>query len=358
MPSGGNCGTNNWAYAWQKSTDGTTWEDIPDASGINYASYVTGPLSVRTWFRRKVNCAIQNIYSDPVVVNVTKGLDPGQITPIVYEVPYNSSPGQITANPASGGCGTGYVYQWEKSTDAGMNYQPICNGAVLSCPIDNVTSTIWIRRKVTCGAQIAYTQVCRIIPGASLNTNYIRTRTITKPAVPDLATANALTALKEVKQTTAFFDGLGRPLQTVIKQGSLTTSGNPTDLVSFQTYDEFGREASSFLPFVSNSNDGEFKLNWLQEATSFGNTNYGSQGENMFYGQVLYENSPLKRVTNQMVAGNSWIGSNRSPETRYNVNTDIDEVRVWNVTDGPVDSLVPTQVRGITRLAGCIKRSQ
>src|SRR5437762_12710244 len=48
--------------------------------------------------------------------------------------------------------------------------------------------------------------------------------------------------LQDIKQTTQCVDGFGRPLQTVVKQGSLVTVGVAADMLSMVEYDIFGRE--------------------------------------------------------------------------------------------------------------------
>jgi hypothetical protein len=338
LPQGGGCEYPQYTYYWQKSADGVSFVDIGDSWGVNRVSYVTGPLTVRTWYRRVVWCATEKVYSNSVLINVYPPLDPGNITPGYYDVTYNSSPGAIAANPASGGCGSGYVYEWQQSTDGEATYQSICSGAVLTCPVGNITTTTFVRRKVTCGTGVAYTRACKIVPGGSGGMNYIRTRIITKPGQTDLAAANALTALRDVKQTTEYFDGLGRLAQTVVKQGAYPTAGAATDLVTMSMYDEFGRPAASFLPFASATGDGDEKFNPLLEAYNFGNTQYSGQNENMYYGQVQYEPSPLNRSLKNMMAGNSWIGNNRGVEVKQVINTEADKVRMWDVVGGNTGS--------------------
>ncbi|MFT3945699.1 MAG: DUF6443 domain-containing protein [Agriterribacter sp.] len=99
-------------------------------------------------------------------------------------------------------------------------------------------------------------------PGSTL-VNYIRTWAAKAPE----QNANTLMTrgLRDVQQTTQYFDGLGRPLQTVIKQGSYASGGTPTDMISPVIYDAFGREQYKYLPFASTAtdgtqNDGNFKL--------------------------------------------------------------------------------------------------
>src|SRR5690349_18663408 len=54
--------------------------------------------------------------------------------------------------------------------------------------------------------------------------------------------------LRDVKQTTQYYDGLGRPVQTVVRQGSLITNAVPVDAVVPVVYDEFGKEIRKYLP--------------------------------------------------------------------------------------------------------------
>src|SRR5262245_5375919 len=75
---------------------------------------------------------------------------------------------------------------------------------------------------------------------------------------PSGSTALSLLSLRDNKTTTVFVDGLGRPVQSVLKKGSLATdpanlssSTNAVDLVIPKIYDQFGREANQFLPFTA-----------------------------------------------------------------------------------------------------------
>lgn len=73
-----------------------------------------------------------------------------------------------------------------------------------------------------------------------------------------VSSANALInmGLREVKQVTEYFDGLGRPIQTVAKQGSFPTARTSVDMVSPFVYDEQGREARKYLPFAASDTSG------------------------------------------------------------------------------------------------------
>src|SRR5947208_1285151 len=70
---------------------------------------------------------------------------------------------------------------------------------------------------------------------SNVSFNYIRTWDATSPQInPDTLIAKSL---KDVKQVTQYFDGLGRPIQTVVKQGSLATGTSAVDLVNPVVYD-------------------------------------------------------------------------------------------------------------------------
>lgn len=193
------------------------------------------------------------------------------------------------------------------------------------------------------------------VSGTSIN--YVRTWTATAPTTD----ANTLIqgSLLKVKEATQYFDGLGRPLQTVIKKGSLVTTtvtsvdadtANAKDLVTPVLYDEFGRESYRFLPFASGGNDGAFKTDPYVQHQSFLNAQYGNQGNDKNYGysQTLFEASPLSRVLEQFAPGQSWAGSATQPnesdrhsiKTRYWANTTTDAVRVWEVANGVLGSTI------------------
>jgi RHS repeat-associated protein len=187
---------------------------------------------------------------------------------------------------------------------------------------------------------------------SGVKVSYVRTWDALKPE----SNTNNITAGavgKDFRMTTQYLDGLGRALQTVIKQGSQVTGGTAADLVMAQVYDELGREVYKFLSSPANStgsntsiNDGLFKLNpFAQQAAfygnSFSNSPIAGQGQTFYYGQTKFEASPLNRVTETFAPGNSWAGTaaegpesnRRSIKIKYYTNTVKDSVRIWTVTD-------------------------
>jgi hypothetical protein len=96
----------------------------------------------------------------------------------------------------------------------------------------------------------------------------------------------------DVKQTSHYFDGLGRPLQTVQQQ--ITPGNNPADMVTPVVYDPYGREVYKYLPYVAssgNTNDGSFKQDPFTDQANFYQNVYPTQqpaytGEQVYYNQT------------------------------------------------------------------------
>jgi RHS repeat-associated protein len=139
--------------------------------------------------------------------------------------------------------------------------------------------------------------------------NYIRT------IIPDQPLTQINTLLKH-RQTTEFFDGLGRSLQTVIKSGH--ADGN--DIISHHVYDEVGRESIQYLPYArfAYNSQGNFNHTPKYNIEQFYQASQGQQP----YSKTIYENSPLNRTLKHMAPGKSWVGSGRGVETNATVSTD------------------------------------
>lgn len=184
------------------------------------------------------------------------------------------------------------------------------------------------------GTTVPAAQTVLPIPGAytpGAKINYVRTweprKRITNPLLVPAQT------VADVKQTTAYVDGLGRPIQTVAKQ----ISPLQKDMVAYKTLDDYGREQVQYLPYVAAATDGQFKSNPFQEQQTYYTTgslnNNQYTGESVYYGQTVFENAPLGRTEKSMAPGNSWAGSGRGVSMQYMTNTTADAVRLWTVGD-------------------------
>jgi RHS repeat-associated protein len=177
-------------------------------------------------------------------------------------------------------------------------------------------------------------QVLNIPPAlnAGAKINYVRTYEPWK-AISDMTQVSQQT-VTDVKQTTAYVDGLGRAIQTVTKQ----ISPLQKDMVAYATFDDYGREVLKYLPYISSGTDGYLKTNPFLEQQIYYSTpslnNNQYTGEQVYYNQTIPEASPLNRPDTIMAPGNSWAGSKRGTRYQYLVNT-TDIVMYWTITDAP-----------------------
>ncbi|NQD71421.1 RHS repeat-associated core domain-containing protein [Sphingobacterium shayense] len=169
--------------------------------------------------------------------------------------------------------------------------------------------------------------------------NYILTRTFRK-AVKS-GELGLVRTIGEENQTVQYFDGLGRPVQTV----ELMASPTYRDIVQHMEYDGFGRESVKYLPYAEQASaNGSFKPAAKVNQTNYYQVNGGWDGGVMKtsspYSVTVFENSPLNRVLEQGSAGASWQpAANRNTVvtgsagghtvvTDYGTNV-AGEVRLW-----------------------------
>jgi len=142
------------------------------------------------------------------------------------------------------------------------------------------------------------------LPAQTTGKNYIIS-TVPFQAVSDpttLVDANSNTAIQ-------YFDGLGRPIQTV--QRGITPLG--ADLVTGIMYDSYGRDSLKWLPAVAGGNNGAYYPNFAAQAVS-------SNGDDKPYSHTEYEPSPLNRVTGQYGAGADWYSAGKKQTIEYLAN--------------------------------------
>ena len=143
---------------------------------------------------------------------------------------------------------------------------------------------------------------------ASSTQNYIRTKTYT--------TADG----SRFMETNQYFDGLGRPVQTV--QRCITPA--TADLVTYLEYDQYGREDSAWLGAVASGNNGAYMAlaAFKSKATAtYNNTTYNAAADSKPNSYPVYEPSPLNRVLQQYGPGADWQNNGKSIKTEYQANS-------------------------------------
>ncbi|MFY0605054.1 MAG: hypothetical protein JXQ93_14075, partial [Flavobacteriaceae bacterium] len=123
--------------------------------------------------------------------------------------------------------------------------------------------------------------------------------------VAQVATTDIETTLQnnrdDVVENVSYFDGLGRPIQSI----GIRQSPTKKDIVSHVAYDQYGRQLKDYLPYASTANDGYYKSGALTATETFYNTTKYQNTLNPYSEKVL-ESSPLGRIYEQTAPGNDW----------------------------------------------------
>lgn len=156
-----------------------------------------------------------------------------------------------------------------------------------------------------------------------------------------------------------YYDDLGRPDQYV----AVAASPDYKDIIKPIVYDQYGREASQYLPFaVSGTNDGA----WVENAV----LDQGQYYDNLFSGdtarsEAVFDNSPLNRVMIQGAPGTVWQPDGHP--LRYDYGTNAADVMFWVVNsnnslirDGYYDqgTLYKTTVKDENWISGFLHTSE
>ncbi|WP_050022734.1 DUF6443 domain-containing protein [Chryseobacterium sp. P1-3] len=134
--------------------------------------------------------------------------------------------------------------------------------------------------------------------------NYTYSRTYLEPVT---ATNNSAQQIQSVQ----YFDGLGRPVQSI----GIKASPNGKDLVVPSVYDNNGRQTKSYLPLPADTQNGAFNPNANENTV---NSYYGVPNA---YAEVQIEKSPLARIEKSAAPGADWqISSNHTQKMVYQTN--------------------------------------
>jgi RHS repeat-associated protein len=139
---------------------------------------------------------------------------------------------------------------------------------------------------------------------------------------------NSLTK-DEKTQNVTYFDGLGRPVQTIaIGQG-----GKGADIITPVDYDGFGRQIKDYLPYASSNGGTSYPkidpATAINTAISFYGVDKYDNTSNPFSEKKL-ESSPLNRVLKQAAPGTSWkMESGHEIKLDYQTNLSGDGVKLY-----------------------------
>ncbi|MDN5213341.1 DUF6443 domain-containing protein [Fulvivirgaceae bacterium BMA12] len=124
-----------------------------------------------------------------------------------------------------------------------------------------------------------------------------------------------------------YFDGLGRPLQTVRQQAS--AMGH--DIVQPVVYDHLGRQKTEYLSYADNNGSpGYLKTDVLTKQANFYQNAMKVAHDTHPWAEKEFEPSPLNRVRKQGAVGADWqLSTDHVTEYQYKVNQAQENVSQW-----------------------------
>ncbi|MFM9837592.1 MAG: DUF6443 domain-containing protein [Cyclobacteriaceae bacterium] len=332
-------------FFWQTTSD--TQTDLGSGSSVNLSS------SSDLYVRRK-----WNIYPYPWGARQYLGSVAvyqafvAQISPVPTAViPFNGTSVQLSAIPT----GSGLSYQWQKN---GENIASATGSSVGAGSPGNYTVKV---SSSLCNSTSAPTVVIK-----ESDYNYIITRTLQTDKKSDgtsISEAEIPSLPVESKaEDIVYFDGIGRPMQTV----GMQASSGKKDLVTPIAYDAFGREARKYLQYASSGNNGWYKPNQINLAT--GNpigefaAFYNSPpvkviGDPRHFTETIFEPSPLNRSDKDFGYGQDWKDNNRFVAHGYLMNGFGENIIAW-IIDAGGNPVRATPLTGSIETGGYYSPSQ
>ncbi|MEL6628501.1 MAG: DUF6443 domain-containing protein, partial [Bacteroidota bacterium] len=136
--------------------------------------------------------------------------------------------------------------------------------------------------------------------------NYVRSTTARTPMESEYSfeLLKLYGTLNTKVEAIQYFDGLGRPIQTL----GWKDSPSGQDMVAFQKYDALGREPEAFLPYVGSKNGGftDMATAEVEQAVFYGQTGSNLPSSPFPKAVTQFEASPLHRVLEQGAPGVDW----------------------------------------------------
>lgn len=192
----------------------------------------------------------------------------------------------------------------------------------------------------------------QIAPGSKVN--YVRTFDVFVPEKSGNVVVAKSAEFGEVQRKTDYLDGLGRSIQTITKYGSMAgvpglgLNSIPRDVVSMRRYDFDGLQQTSiknmdYLPFttvhaVDNNFSNGLYSDAFQKQASFWQAKYPE--EHYYYNETRIERSPLSSTEKSLTAGDSWAGGDKGSSIKTELNTFVENIRVWRI--GSASGSIPT----------------
>lgn len=333
-------GTGTYSYSWERwDPEIGNWQTVEGQTGLEL--WPRPLVSCTEYYRRKVTSGSSKAYSN--IVGVKTHFDGGTIS-LTKRDDKLVLKGVSRPNPYK------LIMRWQASTDMehweyidedpqpdfeevnpGLHgtVTPFAFGDITICLgldsiiVDIPSETTYYRRELKVGD---------IEKGYS---NIVYWREVEFPYIDQIAALDS--AAEHTVVNRLYYDGLGRPMQTIAVAGA--TSG--ADIVKQTGYDAIGRPCRDYLPFAVDDNAGAYVAQaWISQEQFYRDKfNVGATNSIAPYSQIAYDGTPLDReAKNYMPDLNNSLGG-RYSSNAYAFNA-ANEVRNLRVTsNGSLEAL-------------------
>lgn len=142
LPQGG---TGVYSYAWESSTDNSTWTSISGGTLIDYQPSIVG---VTTYFRRKISSGPCDNLSAPIIISVVPPIGNNLLIPN-QTICTGAIPSPVTGVLPTGGSGV-YTYSWLSSANNSL-WSQISGETGSGYTSPALTQSLYLRRIVNSG---------------------------------------------------------------------------------------------------------------------------------------------------------------------------------------------------------------
>ena len=187
-----------------------------------------------------------------------------------------------------------------------------------------------------------------LVMGQTQTENYIKTTTYRVKTSDGTTNSSGATLTADDKvEGITYHDGLGRPIQSVVKQ----SGGQKQDIITPMVYDGYGRQSQSYLPYAQAYQGAADPLSYrdantlMTDLDAFYLSRYPQDlnaAEINAYSQTLFEASPLNRTLEQSAPGKDWSLSNgHTIKFEYDTNASTDKLPKYRVIFPTGDTEAP-----------------
>lgn len=129
--------------------------------------------------------------------------------------------------------------------------------------------------------------------------NYVHSYDVVVAGISDPTSLTINTPQFTALQTIQYFDGLGRPIQTIQKG----ISPNGHDIIKPVKYNDAGLDEINYEPYVDSTHPAEYRAGFeIDQPAFYSHLFDGGNG----WSPTMYEKSPLNRVLKQGAPGTPW----------------------------------------------------